>query len=58
MEKLPPVVEKKNDPIKSCEEIIANMPKRPDIRHKKHEAFYDRKEDFVNMPERNTFIDR
>ena len=56
-EKLPPVIERKNDPIKSCEEIIAGMPKCPDIRHKQHMAFYNREEDFVNMPELKTFID-
>jgi antirestriction protein ArdC len=55
--KLPPAVEHKNDPIKSCEEIIAGMPKRPDIRHKEHRAFYNPKDDFVNMPESKTFID-
>lgn len=56
-EKLPPVVERNNDPIKSCEQIIAGMPKRPDIKHKEHRAFYNPKEDFVNMPESKTFID-
>ncbi len=56
-DKLPPVIESNNDPIKSCEEIIAGMPKRPDIRHKEHQAFYNPKEDFVNMPESKTFID-
>jgi antirestriction protein ArdC len=56
-EKVPPVVERKNDPIKSCEEIIAGMPKRPDVRHKEHRAYYNPKEDFVNMPEAKTFID-
>lgn len=56
-EKLPPVIEHKNDPIKSCEEIIASMPKRPEIRHKEHRAYYHPKEDFVNMPESKTFID-
>jgi len=56
-EKLPPVIENQNEPIKSCEEIIAGMPKRPDIRHKEHRAYYHPEEDYINMPESKTFTD-
>lgn len=56
-EKLPQVIERKNDPIKSCEEIIEKMPKRPEIRHKEHRAYYHPVNDYVNMPKAETFID-
>lgn len=55
-EKLPPVIERNNEPIRSCEEIIAQMPKRPEIRHKEHQAFYNKADDYVNMPKSGTFI--
>ena len=32
-EKIPPVIERNNNPIESCEKIITEMPKRPEIRH-------------------------
>jgi antirestriction protein ArdC len=56
-EKLPQITEIKNDPIQSCEEIIAKMPSKPEIRHMEHRAYYSPKEDYVNMPEMKTFID-
>lgn len=56
-EKLPPVIERNNEPIKSCEEIIAQMPKRPEIQHKEHRAYYHPVNDYVNMPKAETFID-
>ena len=55
-EKLPPVVERNNDPIKSCEEIIEKMPNRPEIRHNEHRAYYNILRDYVNMPEAKTFV--
>ena len=55
-DRLPPVIERKNDPIQTCEEIIANMPDRPEIRHEQHRAFYNKAEDFVNMPRRESFV--
>ncbi len=55
--KLPQIVEQKNDPIKSCEEIIAKMPNRPEIKHEKHRACYYPNEDYINMPERKFFTD-
>lgn len=56
-EKLPPVVERENNPIQSCEEIINKMPKRPEIRHKEHQAYYNVEKDYVNMPEISSFVD-
>ena len=55
-EKLPPVIERKNDPIEACEKIITEMPKRPDIRHNEHRAYYNKAQDFVNMPKVETFL--
>lgn len=54
-EKIPPVVEKNNNPIESCEKIISEMPKRPEIRHVQQQAFYNKTKDFVNMPKIETF---
>lgn len=41
--------------IESCEAVVANMPKRPDIRHKQQKAYYNPLLDFINMPKKNTF---
>jgi antirestriction protein ArdC len=54
-EKLPEVIEMKNDPIETCEKIIEEMPKRPEIRHEKQSAFYHKGEDYINMPRSETF---
>jgi len=54
-EKLPPVIERNNDPIETCEKIINEMPKRPSIVHDKQQAYYNRAEDYVNMPKIETF---
>jgi len=56
-EKLPPVVEKNNKPLETCEKIVNEMPKCPDIRHKEHSAFYNKSEDFVNVPRMEAFKD-
>lgn len=56
-EKLPPVIENNNEPIKECVKIITEMQKRPVIRHKEQRAFYNREEDVVNMPKMETFKD-
>ena len=56
-EKLPSVVERNNNPIKTCEKIINEMPKRPDIRQKEQRAYYNKSEDFVNVPKMGTFKD-
>jgi antirestriction protein ArdC len=55
-EKLPPVVERKNDPLDTCEKIINEMPKRPDIRFKEHKAYYNKLDDYVNLPKMETFV--
>jgi antirestriction protein ArdC len=56
-DKLPITLEKQNDPIKACEDIISNMPNRPDIRHNEHRAYYSPTEDYINVPDAKTFID-
>lgn len=56
-ELLPVVVERVHDPVRTCEEIIEKMPKRPEIRHEVQEAYYHRLEDYVNMPRPETFAD-
>jgi antirestriction protein ArdC len=48
-----------NDPIKICEDIVFNMPKRPKIKHEEAfsvEAFYHIIRDYVNMPKMERFI--
>lgn len=55
-EKLPLVIERKNNPIEACEKIITEMLKRPDIRHDEHRAYYNKAQDFVNMPKVETFL--
>jgi antirestriction protein ArdC len=55
-EKLPLVIERKNNPIEACEKIITEMPKRPDIRYDEHRAYYNKAQDFVNMPKVETFL--
>jgi antirestriction protein ArdC len=46
-----------NDPIAACEELVGNMPQRPDIRFKYNEAFYHPLLDYVNMPKMERFDD-
>lgn len=55
LEKLPPREERNNDPLETCEKIISEMPKRPDIRNNEHLAYYNKVKDFVNMPKMETF---
>jgi len=45
----------KNDPIKICEDIVANMPKKPKVYHKEHRAYYNPVLDYVNMPRLKSF---
>lgn len=56
-EKLPEKVERKHDPIQSCEQIIDGMPNRPNIQHGGDRAYYHPKQDYVNMPKPESFID-
>src|ERR1035437_6154188 len=54
-EKLPPVIEKNNDPIQTCEQIISHMPKRPEIRHNENRAYYHKVDDYINVPKMESF---
>src|ERR1035437_4133694 len=56
-EKLPPVIEKNNDPIQTCEQIISQMPTRPDIRHNENRAYYHKVDDYINVPKLESFKD-
>jgi len=51
----PAVTEIPFNSIQAAEDIIAAMPKRPEIRHSGSRAFYKPACDFVNMPPRKTF---
>ena len=52
-----PVVEKPNNPIMECEEIVKAMQMRPKIVHKEDKAFYHPVMDYVNMPKIKSFKD-
>lgn len=52
-----PEYKPKIDPIASCEDIVAGMPKKPVIEHKSQKAFYNPSTDIVNMPRMKTFTD-
>jgi len=54
-EKIPKPVERNNNPIESCEKIVDEMPKRPEIRHKEHRAYYQKIDDFINVPKIESF---
>lgn len=43
------------DPITQAEEIIANMPMKPDIRFGGNRAYYSPSLDYVQIPEQHTF---
>ena len=55
IEKIPKQIERNNNPIDTCEKIINEMPKRPDIRNKEQRAYYNRLDDYVNIPRIETF---
>jgi len=55
IEKIPKQIERNNNPIDTCEKIINDMPKRPDIRNKEQRAYYNKLDDYVNMPRMETF---
>lgn len=44
-----------HNPIPEAEAIVANMPKRPDIRHGQGRAYYSPGLDFVGMPVKESF---
>jgi antirestriction protein ArdC len=52
-----PVIEKPNNPIEACEEIVKSMPLCPNIRMKEAKAYYNVEKDFINMPKMKTFKD-
>ncbi len=54
-EKLPQVELRKNNPLETCERIIEEMPKRPNIVSKEHRAYYSKTNDYVNIPKIETF---
>jgi len=55
IEKIPKQIERNNNPIETCEKIIHEMPKRPDIRNNEQRAYYNKINDFVNVPKMETF---
>jgi antirestriction protein ArdC len=55
LEKIPPVIERNYNPIETCEKIIENMPKRPNIVNNEQRAYYNRVSDFVNVPKIESF---
>jgi antirestriction protein ArdC len=54
-DKRPPIIERTNNPIETCEKIVSEMPKRPEIRYNEHRAYYNKLEDYVNLPKMETF---
>lgn len=50
-----PQVEREFSAIEEAEQIVANMPSRPDIRHREAKAFYSPLLDHVNMPKQELF---
>jgi antirestriction protein ArdC len=54
--KMIPVIEKPNDPIQACDDLINKMPQRPIIHFKEHKAYYHPEQDYINMPALLTFI--
>lgn len=43
------------DRIQDCEVVVAEMPKKPEIKHEKQAAYYAPSPDYVNMPKFETF---
>jgi len=55
VEKIPPIIERNNNPIETCEKIIEDMPKRPTIVHNEQRAYYHKLDDFINVPKIESF---
>ena len=51
------VIEKPNNPIEACEQIVESMPDCPPIRMKEQKAYYNVEKDFINMPKMKSFQD-
>lgn len=47
-----------HDAIETCEEVVENMPNRPDIKHGDDQAFYRPTDDTVHMPNSDRFKTR
>jgi len=56
-ERIPVYDKSLNEQIKSCEDVVANMPLKPKIQHKGDEAFYHPEKDYINMPKLVAFDD-
>jgi len=53
-----PDIEKNEfNPIEACENIVNNMPNKPDIKHVENQAYYAPDRDFVNMPKQENFVE-
>jgi antirestriction protein ArdC len=52
---VPAIIDRPNAPIKTCEDIIRQMPSCPLIQHKEMKAWYDVATDIINMPKRKSF---
>lgn len=51
----PQEVIKEFNPIQKADEIIADMPLRPDIRHGGNRAYYSPSNDYIQLPHQHTF---
>jgi len=52
-----PLMPHPNDPIQACEDIVANMPSKPEIKNEATSAFYNPQHDYVNMPRMDQFYE-
>lgn len=52
---LKPVERFEHNPILAAEQIVSDMPHRPEVRHTQNQAFYNPAEDYVNMPKTERF---
>jgi antirestriction protein ArdC len=55
MEAIQPEVPMETHTIAVCQEIVNNMPHRPDIKSKDPQAYYDAIEDYINLPKLKLF---
>ena len=56
IEKIPKQIERNNHPIDTCEKIINEMPKCPQILNIEQKAYYRKSDDYINMPKIETFV--
>jgi len=50
-----PIAERRNNPIKHCDELIEAMPHKPKVQFKEQKAYYNPLLDYINMPKLKTF---